>query len=57
VVVGAIGPRQADLDQLLRRLDHRTRALTFTYGRGRVVTASTGISPRRACLVRWSRRR
>ena len=27
VFVGAIGPRQADLDQLLRRLQGKTRAL------------------------------
>jgi len=34
VFVGAIGPRQADLDQLLRRLHGRTRALTFAYEAG-----------------------
>ena len=31
VFVGAIGPRQADIDQLLRRLQGRTKALTFAY--------------------------
>jgi hypothetical protein len=31
VFVGAIGPRPADLDQLLRRLQGKTRALTFAY--------------------------
>jgi transposase len=34
VFVGAIGPRQADLDQLLRRLQGKTRALTFAYEAG-----------------------
>ena len=34
VFVGAIGPRQADLDQLLRRLHGKTRALTFAYEAG-----------------------
>jgi transposase len=34
VFVGAIGPRQADLEQLLRRLHGRTRALTFAYEAG-----------------------
>ncbi len=34
VFVGAIGPRQADLDQLLRRLHGKTSALTFAYEAG-----------------------
>jgi transposase len=34
VFVGAIGPRQADLDQLLRRLQGKTHALTFAYEAG-----------------------
>jgi len=34
VFVGAIGPRQADLDQLLRRLQGKTSALTFAYEAG-----------------------
>jgi transposase len=34
VFVGAIGPRQADIDQLLRRLPGRTKALTFAYEAG-----------------------
>ena len=34
VFVGAIGPRQADIDQLLRRLQGRTKALTFAYEAG-----------------------
>ena len=34
VFVGAIGPRQADLDQLLRRRQGKTRALTFAYEAG-----------------------
>ncbi len=32
--VGAIGPRQADVDQLLRRLQGKTSALTFAYEAG-----------------------
>ena len=35
VFVGAIGPRQADLDQLLRRLYGKTSALTFADERRR----------------------
>ncbi len=34
VFVGAIGPRQVDLDQLLRRLHGKTSALTFAYEAG-----------------------
>jgi transposase len=34
VFVGAIGPRQADIDQLLRRLQGKTSALTFVYEAG-----------------------
>jgi len=34
VFVGAIGPRQGDLDQLLRRLQGKTRALTIAYEAG-----------------------
>ena len=34
VFVGAIGARQADLDQLLRRLHGKTSALTFAYEAG-----------------------
>ena len=34
VFVGAIGPRQIDLDQLLRRLHGKTSALTFAYEAG-----------------------
>ncbi|MBM3508430.1 MAG: IS110 family transposase [Alphaproteobacteria bacterium] len=34
VFVGAIGPRQADIDQLLRRLQGKTSALTFAYEAG-----------------------
>jgi transposase len=34
VFVGAIGPRQADLDQLLRRLQGKSNALTFAYEAG-----------------------
>ena len=34
VFVGAIGPRQADLDQLPRRLHGKTRTLTFAYEAG-----------------------
>jgi transposase len=34
VFVGAIGPRQADLDQLLRRLQGKTAALQFAYEAG-----------------------
>ncbi len=34
VFVGAIGPRQADIDQLLRRPQSKTSALTFAYEAG-----------------------
>jgi transposase len=34
VFVGAIGPRQADLDKLIRRLEARTPALVFAYEAG-----------------------
>ena len=34
VFVGAIGPRQADLDQLIRRLHGKTADLTFAYEAG-----------------------
>ena len=34
VFVGAIGPRQADLDQLLRRLQGKTHTLAFAYEAG-----------------------
>ena len=56
--VGAIGPRQADLDQLLRRLQGKTRALTFAYEAG---PSGYGLyrylDRARACRVRSSRRR
>lgn len=34
VFVGAIGPRQADLDKLIRRLESKTPALAFAYEAG-----------------------
>jgi transposase len=34
VFVGAIGPRQADLDKLIRRLESKTPALVFAYEAG-----------------------
>ena len=34
VFVGAIGPRQADLDKLIRRLEAKTPALVFAYEAG-----------------------
>ncbi len=34
VFVGAIGSRQADIDQLIRRLQGKTSALTFAYEAG-----------------------
>jgi hypothetical protein len=34
VFVGAIGPRQADLDRLIRRLEAKTPALVFAYEAG-----------------------
>lgn len=48
VFVGAIGSRQADLDQLLRQLQSKTAALTSPTRRGRVATGCIAISPRRA---------
>ena len=44
VFVGAIGPRQADLDQLLRRLQGKTRrAARSPMRRARAGTACTAI--------------
>jgi hypothetical protein len=52
VFVGAIGPRQADLDQLLRRLQGKTNALTLAYEAGltapTVVAAPQAPGPTRA---------
>ena len=50
VFVGAIGPRQADLDQLLRRLQGKTNALTLAYEAG--LTAPTVVAAPQALGLR-----
>ena len=57
VFVGEIGSRQADLDQLLRRLRSKTAALTVACEAGPSGTGSIATSPRRASLVTSWRRR
>ena len=43
VFVGAIGTRQADLDQLIRRLQAKASALRFAYEAGPAGTACIAI--------------
>ena len=43
VSLGTIGPRQCDLDKLIRQLQAKGATLVFAYEAGRVATGCIGI--------------
>ena len=57
VFVGAIGPRQADLDKLIRQLEAKTSTLVFAYEADRAGTACIATCPVRASTAASSRLR
>jgi transposase len=57
IFLGTIGPRQSDIDKVLRQLQAKASRCTVCTKQDRVDTGSTGTSRRRNCSVGWWPRR
>lgn len=57
VFVGAIGTRQSDIEQMVRRLESKTPALVFADEAGPTGYGCIGTWPDAASSVAWSRPR